>query len=330
MTNLFLLSEREIRACVDVDEKSLAAVEEAFTRLARGDVIVPAPMGIDVPERGGEVHIKTAYVRGLDGFAVKIASGFTCNAALGVPSASGMMVLCSAETGRPQALLLDNGYLTDVRTGIAGAIAAKYLARENLGTVGVLGTGIQARFQVRALRLVRQFRRVLIYGRRPEAVRMYVAEMSPELPAEVIPAASVSEQVRESDIVVTTTASRAPLVMAEDLHEGLHITAVGSDAPGKQELDPKILARADRLACDLKSQCFRLGELQHGLKAGTIGERSEIVELGELTSGSKRGRRDAREITVCDLTGVGVQDTAIASLAYREARQRGLGTSISV
>ncbi len=329
MPSLLVLSEREIRECVGADQRALAAVEEGFTRLARGDVIVPAPMGIDVPERGGEIHIKTAYVRGLDCFAVKIASGFTGNAALGLPGASGMMVLCSAETGHPQALLLDNGYLTDLRTGIAGAIAAKYLAREKIGTVGVVGTGIQARFQLRALRLVRQFRRVLVYGRTPESVRKYVAEMSPELRVEVIPVGSISELVRQSDVVVTTTASRAPLVMADDLHEGLHITAVGSDGPGKQELDPKVLARADRLVCDLKSQCFRLGELQHGLGAGTINERSEIAELGDLTTGRKPGRTNDREITVCDLTGVGVQDTAIAVFADREARQRSLGNSVN-
>lgn len=313
-----------------MNAKALVAVEDAFTRLAHGDAIVPAPMGIEVPERGGEIHVKTAYVRGLDGFAVKIASGFSTNAALGLPNASGMMILCSAETGHPQALLLDNGYLTDLRTGIAGAIAAKYLARDNIAAVGVVGTGIQARFQLQALRLVRQLRRVLVYGRTPEAVRKYAAEMSAELGVRVTPAQSISELVRDSEVVITTTPSRAPLVMAEDLHEGLHITAVGSDGPGKQELDPRVLARADRLACDLKSQCFRLGELQHGLKAGTITAESEIIELGELTGGSKRGRKHDGEITVCDLTGVGVQDTAIAALAYREACERGLGTPVSL
>lgn len=326
---ILLLSEREIRACVSLGAQSLAAVEEVFTRLARGEAVVPAPMGIEVLERG-EIHVKTAYVRGLDGFAVKIASGFSANAALGVPSASGMMILCSAETGHPQALLLDNGYLTDLRTGIAGAIAAKYLARDNIATVGVVGTGIQARFQLPSLRLVRQFRHALVYGRTPEAVRKYADEMSAELGIRVTPAQSISELVRNSDIVITTTSSRAPLVMAEDLHEGLHITAVGSDGPGKQELDPRVLGRADRLACDLKSQCFWLGELQHGLKAGTITAKSEIIELGELTGGTKRGRKHDGEITVCDLTGVGIQDTAIAALAYREACERGLGTPVSL
>lgn len=323
-----LLHEREIRACARLDEKSLAAIEAAFTRLARGDAQVPPPMAIEVPERQGDVHIKSAYVRGLSGFAVKLASGFYANLAEGLPAASGLMVLLGADTGFPLALLLDNGYLTDLRTGLAGAVAAKYLAPTTVDTVGIVGTGAQARFQLRALRLVRSFPRALVYGRRPEAVDAYRAEMSAELGIEVTRAASVSELVRESAVVVTTTPAQEPLLRAEELHERLHITAVGSDGTGKQELDPRVLARADRLVCDLKSQCFRLGELQHGLRAGLFNEHSPVLELGELTSGKASGRTSENQITVCDLTGVGVQDTAIAWLAYQEACARGLGTSI--
>ena len=135
---MILLNEREIRACVGMNAHALAAVEDAFTRLAHGDAIVPAPMGIEVAERGGEIHVKTAYVRGLDGFAVKIASGFSANAGLGLPNASGMMILCSAETGHPQALLLDNGYLTDLRTGIALILAGLCAEGETVVSPGYL------------------------------------------------------------------------------------------------------------------------------------------------------------------------------------------------
>src|SRR5262249_50886231 len=135
---------------------------------------------------------------------------------------------------------------------------------------------------------------------------------------------------RRSDLVITATSARAPLVMAEDLHQGLHITAMGSDGPGKGELDPKVLARADRIVCDRRAQCLSLGELPHGKAAGTIDDRTPIDELGELTAGTKPGRTSATEITVCDLTGVGVQDTAIASFAYERARARGVGTELAL
>jgi ornithine cyclodeaminase len=313
---------------VGLDAKALAAVEGGFTSLARGDAIVPPPMGIEVEERSAEIHIKSAYVRGLPGFAIKVASGFYANAALGLPASSGMMILLSAETGWPVAVLLDNGYLTEVRTALAGAVAAKHLAPATVKTVGVLGTGSQARYQVLALRLVRQFERVLVWGRRPEAVSRFCAEMSERLAVEVQAAPSVADVVDRSSLVVTTTAAREPLVKAVHLHEGLHITAMGSDGPGKQELEAAVLARADLLVCDRKAQCARLGELQHALAAGLLDDGSPISEIGELTSGVARGRSNDRQITVCDLTGVGVQDTAIACLAYLEARQERLGTEL--
>jgi len=323
-----LLTEHELRATVFLDVSALAAVEDSFTRLAQGAVEMPMPMGIEVPEHEGEVHVKSAYMRGLPGFAVKIASGFYGNGARGLPTSSGMLALLSSETGFPLALLLDNAYLTDVRTALAGAVAAKHLARSQIGTVGVVGTGVQARLQVQALRLVRPFRDVIVWGRHPAAAQRYAEEMTETLGIEVRPAASVSEVARGADIVITSTPARAPLVQAADVREGLHVTAMGSDGPGKQELDPEILARADRLVCDRKSQCFRLGELQHGLAAGTIREDSAIDELGEITSGGKPGRRTAAEVTVCDLTGVGVQDTAIALFAYDRAREKGVGTNL--
>lgn len=324
-----ILNEKELRACVALDAAALAAVESAFAQMARGEAEVPAPMGIVVPEREGEVHIKSAYLRGHDGFAVKIASGFWRNAAEGLPVSSGMMVLLDARTAFPQALLLDNGYLTEVRTALAGAIAAKYLAPATVRTVGVIGAGMQARMQAEALRLTRAFERVRVWARRPEAAQDYAAEMSAKLGVEVRAAASIAEVVRESDVVITTTPARQPLVMAADVHPGLHITAMGSDGPGKQELDPLVLARADLVVCDRRAQCERLGELQHAGAAGLDASKLPIVELGEVITGAKPGRTGAPQITVCDLTGVGVQDTAIASLAYAKARARGLGRLFS-
>ena len=321
---ILVLDEREIRACVVVDAKALAAVEHAFTGLARGEAVVPEPMGIEVPERSADIHVKAAYLRGWPGFAVKVASGFYANVEL--PSSSGMMILFSAETGWPMALLLDNGYLTEVRTALAGAIAARHLAPARPRTIGVVGTGSQARYQVEALRLVRVFERVLVWGRRAEAASRCCAELTERFGVAALPAEKVGDLVRDSDLVITATAAREPLVKAADLHPGLHITAMGSDGPSKQELEAAALARADLLVCDRKAQCLRLGELQHLAAAGLQDAAARVLELGELTSGAKPGRADDRQISICDLTGVGVQDTAIACLAYAEARQRRLGT----
>ena len=185
-----ILIEPEIRNCLAMDLDALDAVAEGFSKLAEGKATVPPILRIDVPEHNGEVDVKTAYLHGLDHFAIKIAAGFFDNYQLGLPTGSGMMVVMSAMTGRAEAFLLDNGYLTDVRTGLAGAIAAKYLACEDVNTVGVIGSGMQARFQMRALKLVRDYKRIMIYGIVPEDVQKYVAEMSQELGVEVIAASS--------------------------------------------------------------------------------------------------------------------------------------------
>lgn len=328
LRSITLLTESDVRRCVGLDQNTLCAIEEAFTYLTEGAATVPAPMMIDVPERIGEVHVKAARIHRAEAFAVKIASGFFKNREDGLPIASGLMVLLSANTGFPVAVILDNGYLTRLRTALAGAIVAKYLARKEVKTVGIIGAGNQGRYQIKALRLVRQFSSVLVFDIVPDVARQYAVEMSAELGTMVAPIDSIADLVQESDVVISATPSRSPLIMLEYIHAGLHITAIGADGPGKQELDPRLLARADRLCCDRKSQCFHSGELQHGLKYGSLTERSEILELGEITAGRKPGRRNDTEFTVCDLTGVGVQDTAIALMAYREARQGGLGTKI--
>jgi ornithine cyclodeaminase len=313
-----------------MDEDAISVVKQGFSKLATGEVSLPPIMRVDVTENHGEVDVKSAYIRGLDNFAIKIASGFHNNYLLGLPTGSGMMVLVSAKTGRPEAVLLDNGYLTDVRTGIAGAIAAQYLANGQIQTAGVIGSGMQSRYQMRALKLVRDYGRLMVYGIVPEEVERFAMEMADELGIEVLKAESAESVVRECEVVVTTTPAQTPYLRAEWLHPGLHITCMGSDAEDKQELFAEVFRRADRIACDSKSQCFRLGELHHALEAGVISREDEIIELGELTLNQKTGRQSADEITICDLTGVGVQDTQIARLAYQRATEKGLGISMEV
>ena len=327
---VLVLNEAEIRRCAGMTHEAVAAVAIGFTRLAEGRVSLPPIVRVDIPSSRGEVDIKTAYVEGLDRFAIKVASGFFGNPDIGLPYGSGLMLLMSARTGLLEVVLLDNGYLTDLRTGIAGAIAATHLAPRRIDTAGVVGTGMQARFQMRALKLVRDFGRIAVYGRNEAAVRRYVAEMSTELGVEVYPMPDVAGVVRESQFVVTTTPTREPWLRAEWLHTGLHITAVGADGEHKQELHADVFARADRVACDSLVQCSRLGELHHAYAAGVLAQDHPVTELGALTSGIATGRERDDEITICDLTGVGVQDTTIAVQAYGQAIELGLGTSFEV
>ena len=327
---MYIATERALKDCVVLDNDTVAQVENAFAELQRGNATVPPILMVPVPEQHGEVDVKTAYIPGLDFFAIKVASGFFNNKNLGLPSASGLMLLVSTKTGFPEAVLLDNGYLTQVRTGAAGAAAARYLAPQSTPVVGIVGSGTQARFQLRALSLVRRLATVLVYSAATDAeVAAYIEEMRGELGLELQRVETVEELVRRSRVVVTTTPSREPIIKAEWLHPGLHITAMGSDTEEKQELEAQCFARADICVSDLMAQGFRLGELRSAKAAGVIDEQTPIVQLGELVLGSHAGRSSEEQITICDLTGVGVQDTAIALEAYRRVVARGTATEVT-
>lgn len=325
---MLIFTEQELKQYVVLNQEAVKIVEAAFTHLANNEAVLPPIMRVDIEEHNGEVDVKTAYLKGKGMFAIKISSGFFDNYQLGLPTGNGMMLLINTQTGVPEAILLDNGYLTDVRTAAAGAVAASYLSKARLDTVGMFGAGSQARYQLRALRLVRKFSKVLVYARSQKRSEKFAAEMSTELGIEVIAAESAEAVVRNSDTVITTTPAKEPIIKAEWLHPGLHITAMGSDAEHKQELEPEVLAQADILVCDTKAQCARLGELHHAIAAGVMTMESPVVELGELTAKNRSGRTSNEQITVCDLTGTGVQDTAIALFAYQEMLKRNKGLKI--
>ena len=215
MAIVTVLTEAELRRCVGLDLDAVEVVSNAFAALAGGRVVMPPILRLDVPEHNGEVDVKTAYVPGLAGFAIKISPGFFDNPKLGLPSVNGMMVVFNATTGIVEAVLLDNGYLTDVRTAAAGAVAARHLARAAPVAAGIIGAGIQARLQLEALALVRDVARVRVWARDPEKAARYAADMSRKLDLEVLAVATGREAVVESDVVITTTPSRSPVVEGE-------------------------------------------------------------------------------------------------------------------
>lgn len=307
-----IVTEPELRAAVALDLTTVDVIERAFAALATGGVVMPPILSMDLPEANGEVDVKTAYIPGFEGFAIKVSPGFFDNPKLGLPSLNGLMILFSAKTGLVQAVFLDNGYLTDIRTAAAGAVAARHLAPERVQTAGVIGTGVQARLQMRAAHLVRPFSRVLVHGRDADKSAACAEDLSRALgiPAEVAPEAG--EMVARCQLVVTTTPARKPVLMADWLHPGLHVTAMGSDQAGKTEIEPKALVRADAYVCDRVSQCETSGELEAALASG-VWTGGPPAELGEVIAGKRAGRQAPEDITIADLTGTGAQDTAIAS-----------------
>jgi len=321
MSAITLVGEAQLRALVPLDLAAIDQVESAFLSLATEAVAMPPVLRLDLPEHAGEVDVKTAWLPRFDSFAIKVSPGFFNNPALGLPSLNGLMLVLSARTGLTEAVLLDNGYLTAVRTAAAGAVAARWLARKGARRVAVIGAGEQARLQLEALRLVREIDQVTVWARDMERARRFAKGLQ-GIRGEV--AASVHEALALADIAITTTPSRRPLIHAEDLHPGLHITAMGSDAEHKNELAPAVLV-AGRYVCDRLQQTRILGELHHAIEAGVIAKDAGFAELGHVIAGSRPGRAHDEDITICDLTGTGAQDTAIAALALQRARGQKAG-----
>jgi len=310
--SLPVVEENALRAAI-TPAVAVDAIRAAFRADGEGRTIVPPVINLEVPSPRGEFHIKTAYVEGSPYIAVKVASGFYDNVAKGLPSGSGMMAVFDAATGLPAALLLDNGFLTDIRTGAAGAIAADVLAPASISIVGVIGSGVQARHQIDCLRVVRSFDRIVAWSPTRAHLDVYCDEMRAR-GYDVVAGSDIATVFRDADVVITTTPSRRPLVEADWLRPGQHVTAVGSDSPGKQELSPACLERADVVAVDRLRQCAAFGELKHALDAGLL-TLNDAHELGRILVGRVPGRTSTSQITVADLTGVGFQDTAIASRA---------------
>jgi ornithine cyclodeaminase/alanine dehydrogenase-like protein (mu-crystallin family) len=309
-----IVREDRLRELVG-EEDALRAVEIAFLALAQGRVVQPPPMGLDLVDVRGEVHVKGAYLRGEPVFAVKVASGFYRNPRRGLPTGSGLVLVFDADTGFPLALLQDNGYLTELRTGGAGALAVRLLTPERPLSVGVIGAGSQARYQLRAMAGVRAITDVRVWSPLPEEVERYRLEMGPILGAPVYQAGTPREAVEGADLVVTVTPSRSPLVEAHWLAAGVTVVAVGADGPEKQELAVEVLAQAAKVVVDSREQCLRLGETHHALKAGVLTPEGIHGELGEILQGSRPGR-EGHEMVVCDLTGVGAQDAALAGVVW--------------
>ncbi|WP_305984495.1 ectoine utilization protein EutC [Roseibium sp. MMSF_3544] len=326
MPEIKILTEADLREIAHLDLEAVDCVERAFAALAQGGVVMPPILSMAIPDHNGEVDVKTAYVPGVESFAIKMSPGFFDNPKIGLPSTSGLMILFSARTGMVEALLLDNGYLTDVRTAAAGAVAAKHLAPEDARTACIVGAGTQAKLQLQALRLVRPIEQARYWARDVAKAEATAHEMAQALGIDVKPTTHLQDAVGEADVIVTTTPSSQPLIKAEWLRAGQHVTAMGSDQDHKNELDPSCFTRADLYVPDRQSQTRILGELHHALAAEHVADDRQFDELGDIVAGKAPGRRTPEDLTICDLTGTGIQDTAIATFARQRAVAAGAGT----
>ena len=330
MPDVSILSEPDLRDLLSLDDDIVACVEDAFKALATKPVVMPPVLHLEIAEANGEIDVKTAYVPGLDSLAMKMSPGFFDNPKIGLPSLNGLMILFSAKTGLVEAVFLDNGYLTDVRTAAAGAVAARHLAPKVVKTAGVMGTGVQARLQLQAAHLVRPFEKALVWGRDFDKAEAAASDLKKSLGISAEAVDDPERLVSESQLVVTTTPATEPILSADWLHPGLHITAMGSDQDDKNEIDPLVLQRSSLVVCDRIAQCELLGELRSALAAGAIQDQSSVVELGDVVSGKHAGRQGDDDITFCDLTGTGVQDTAIATFVRSRLEGTDTGTTLSV
>lgn len=263
----------------------------------------------------GDVHIKSSGINGEELFVIKIASGFYDNPKMGLPSSNGLMLLFSQNTGILETILLDEGMLTDIRTALAGAICAKYLAPKKVTYIGIVGTGTQAKMQLLYLQHVCPYKEVIVWGRNREKALNFSKD--PAFAQFNIHIADNLDYLAEkSNLIVTTTPSRDPLLFSKQIKPGTHITAVGADDEGKQELDPNLFLKANTIVADSISQCFQYGDLSY---AKDLVDASMVFELGNFIKlGSKRKEQ---EISIADLTGLGIEDLQIAKYVYKRLKE---------
>jgi len=318
-----MLDLDEIKSLLDTPQL-IQEIETGFVLYSEGKVVVPPVGFLHFDDPPGDVHIKYGFVSGGDYYVLKMASGFYDNAKVDLPVADGVILVFSQKTGALELILLDRCWLTDMRTAAAGAVAAKHLAPKAIDHIGIVGTGVQARMQLEMLRTVVDCKSCFIWGRDSAKVQVMIDDLRANegiqaWGLEIQAAATLDDLVSQCNLIVTTTSAKDPLIRADHVRKGTHITAMGSDDDGKQELEAALLAKADRVVADSVSQCSQYGECLHAIQGGLI-EEGSILELGQVIKDPAMGRTSDDQITVADLTGVAVQDIQIAKMVDRARR----------
>lgn len=321
-----ILSQKDVAKLIEV-KGAIKAVEEVFREYGLGRAQMPPKIYLDLPEFAGDFRAMPAYVPKLNLCTLKWVNAHPQNARFNLPAVMAVITVSDPKTGFPLAIM-DGTLATSLRTGAGGAVAAKYLARPDSSIVALVGCGAQARTQLEGLREVFKIKEVRVWGHQESLIRKFIHDM--KVSGEFMYAAeTIRECVESSDIIVTTTPSRKPIVQSQWIPEGVHINAIGADAPGKEELDPKILKKAKVVVDDLE-QASHSGEINVPVVSGVFKLKSIYATLGEVVAGKKKGRTTSKEVTVFDSTGLAIQDTAVAGLIYKAALKKKYGRWVTI
>ncbi|CAG1004965.1 alanine dehydrogenase [Methanosarcinales archaeon] len=318
------LNRKEVESLLDM-KGTLKVVEEAFRQHGLKKVQMPPKLYLYFKNHNGDLRTMPGYLEEQDITGVKIVNVHPDNPKIGLPTVMALVILNSTETGAPLAIM-DGTYLTDMRTGAAGGVAVKYLARKNAKTVGFVGTGNQARSQLMAINEIIDIHEIKATSASEKQTLAFKDDMELKIECEITPEETI-RQVCDCDILVTTTPSRQPIVMNEWICEGTHINAIGADAPGKEELDPLILKRANVVVDDIE-QALHSGEVNVPISKGSLSVKDIFGELGEVITGKKKARMKDSDITVFDSTGLAIQDIATADMVYRKALEANMGMKL--
>lgn len=309
-----IFSREQIQKALFVPQ-ALKALEEGFILHSQGETVIPPVASLHFTSPPGECHIKYGYAKSGKYYVVKIASGFYANPQYGLPSTNGLILLFDQQTGNPVSILLDDGYLTDLRTALTGCIAAKLMAPREISCIGIVGTGAQAFYQLKFLSYATHCRNVIVWGRDAKKTQTF-AKHADLKEWKIASTEDLNELTEKCNLIVTTTASSHPLLFAHQIKPGTHITAVGADDIGKQELHEGLFLKADKIIVDSKTQSTVFGDSFYALKKGII-NLDHLVELGEILINPDLGRTSDTQITLCDLTGIAIQDLQIAECLYK-------------
>lgn len=323
-----VLNRQEVRGALDMPEL-IDAVEGALVQFTEGHAVQPLRLRMFVPGYGSFMAALPGYLQESDAMGMKVTGGAPGNSQRGLPTLAAIVALCDAATGRFLAVM-HGSYITEMRTAAASAVATRHLALPDAAVLGILGAGVQARSHLWAISTVRPIRRVKVHDAVPANAKAFRDEMEERfgLPVEVCPSAEAA--VRDSDVVVTVTTSRTPVLKGVWLRDGSHVNAVGAYTPDTRELDTEAVCRAKVVADSMEGLFAEAGDLLIPMAEGRFTREQLHGEIGEIASGRKPGRVDSGEITLFKSLGMAAEDLVAAKLVYDRARERGLGIEVDL
>ena len=325
---MLVLSEQQVQSLIEIDEL-IAALSQAHIQYSTGRAVMPVRLVVPLADIQGRITSMPGYLNEDKALGMKVVTYFQDNPQRNLPAILATIMLFSAETGKMIAVM-DGAYITAIRTACASALATKALANPETPTLGILGAGVQARAHIQALTRVRKISRIMIYSPSATSAASLKGEMENKAGVAIEVAKSAEAVVRASDLLVTVTTAKEPIVKAQWLKPGVHINAVGSHRPDLREIDGATLARAKVVVDSRAAMLAECGDILLALKEKSVDDNVIYGEIGEVLAGVKLGRRSADEITLYKSVGIAIQDVAAAHLVYRKALERNVGSHVEI